>query len=192
MVAEADGDRRLEGDRTMQVTEISAQGLKREYKVVLPAADLASRLDGELAEMKDKVQINGFRPGKVPTVAPEAPLRPLRSWATSCRTPSTRPTARSSRTTACASRWSRRSTCRATRPKSKRRMEAKGDLAFTVALETLPNFEAGTFDDHRARAAGRRASTTRRSTRRSSRMAEQNRTYTPEEGDDAAADEATR
>ena len=26
-------------------------------------------------------------------------------------------------------------------------MEAKGDLAFTVALETLPKFEVGSFDD---------------------------------------------
>ncbi len=50
----------------MQVTEISAHGLRREYKVVLPAADLASRLEGELVGMKDKVKINGFRPGKVP------------------------------------------------------------------------------------------------------------------------------
>ena len=47
----------------MQVTEISAHGLRREYKVVLPAADLASRLEGELVGMKDKVKINGFRPG---------------------------------------------------------------------------------------------------------------------------------
>jgi len=39
----------------MQVTETLSQGLKREYKVVFPAKDLAQRLDGQLAEMKDKV-----------------------------------------------------------------------------------------------------------------------------------------
>ena len=50
----------------MQVTETLSEGLKRAYKVVLPAADLAARLDGQLADMKDKVRINGFRPGKVP------------------------------------------------------------------------------------------------------------------------------
>ena len=50
----------------MQVTETLSQGLKRAYKVVLPAQDLAVRLEGQLAEMKDKVRINGFRPGKVP------------------------------------------------------------------------------------------------------------------------------
>ncbi len=50
----------------MQVTETSSEGLKRAYKVVLPVADLSQRLDTELNDMKDKVQIRGFRPGKVP------------------------------------------------------------------------------------------------------------------------------
>ena len=50
----------------MQVTETLSEGLKRAYKVVLPMQDLAKRLEGELESMKDKVKINGFRPGKVP------------------------------------------------------------------------------------------------------------------------------
>ena len=50
----------------MQVTETSAEGLKREYKVVIAAQDLAAKLENQLEEMKDKVRINGFRPGKVP------------------------------------------------------------------------------------------------------------------------------
>jgi trigger factor len=50
----------------MQVTQTLAEGLKREFKVVVPAADLASRANAQLADMKDKVRINGFRPGKVP------------------------------------------------------------------------------------------------------------------------------
>jgi len=50
----------------MQVTQTLADGLKREFKVVVPAADLASRANAQLEEMKDKVRINGFRPGKVP------------------------------------------------------------------------------------------------------------------------------
>ncbi len=51
----------------MQVTETLAEGLKRELKVVIPASDLASRLDNYLADLKGKVRINGFRPGKVPS-----------------------------------------------------------------------------------------------------------------------------
>src|SRR3954465_4077619 len=50
----------------MQVTQTLAEGLKREFKVVVPAADLASRANAQLEEMKDKVRLNGFRPGKVP------------------------------------------------------------------------------------------------------------------------------
>ena len=50
----------------MQVTETLSEGLKRAYKVVMPAGDLATRLDGQLTEMKAKARINGFRPGKVP------------------------------------------------------------------------------------------------------------------------------
>ena len=51
----------------MQVTQTLSDGLKREFKVVLPAKDLADRLAAQLEDLKDKVQIKGFRPGKVPT-----------------------------------------------------------------------------------------------------------------------------
>ena len=50
----------------MQVTETLAEGLKRELKVVVPAAEMASQLNEKLAEAKGKMRINGFRPGKVP------------------------------------------------------------------------------------------------------------------------------
>ena len=50
----------------MQVTETVSDGLKREFKVVVPAADLASKADAKLGQLKDQVRINGFRPGKVP------------------------------------------------------------------------------------------------------------------------------
>ena len=50
----------------MQVTQTLADGLKREFKVVVPAADIASRTDAQLEDMKGKVRVNGFRPGKVP------------------------------------------------------------------------------------------------------------------------------
>ena len=50
----------------MQVTETLSQGLKREYDISLPASDLVEKLNGQLADLKRKVRINGFRPGKVP------------------------------------------------------------------------------------------------------------------------------
>lgn len=50
----------------MQATQTNSEGLKREFKVVVPASELESKLVNELNEMKGKVRINGFRPGKVP------------------------------------------------------------------------------------------------------------------------------
>src|SRR6201986_3239232 len=50
----------------MQVTETNTDGLKREFKVVVPAADLDARLNDRLVALKDRVQLRGFRPGKVP------------------------------------------------------------------------------------------------------------------------------
>jgi len=50
----------------MQVTETLSEGLKRELKVVVPAKDMESQMNEKLADAKDKVRINGFRPGKVP------------------------------------------------------------------------------------------------------------------------------
>ena len=50
----------------MQVIETLAEGLKREIKVVIPAKDMEAQMNERLAEAKDRVRINGFRPGKVP------------------------------------------------------------------------------------------------------------------------------
>ncbi|WP_375597480.1 trigger factor [Devosia sp. Naph2] len=51
----------------MQVTETLNDGLKRKLSVTIPAADLNSRLDAKLEELKGQANIKGFRPGKVPT-----------------------------------------------------------------------------------------------------------------------------
>jgi trigger factor len=50
----------------MQVTETLNSGLKREIKVTVPASDMEAKLMERLTNVKDKVRINGFRPGKVP------------------------------------------------------------------------------------------------------------------------------
>lgn len=50
----------------MQVTETSAEGLFREFKITIPAAELEEKLDLRLDGLKDKVNLKGFRPGKVP------------------------------------------------------------------------------------------------------------------------------
>lgn len=50
----------------MQVTETTNSGLKRELKVVIGADELDGKLEARLEDLKGKVQIKGFRPGKVP------------------------------------------------------------------------------------------------------------------------------
>lgn len=51
---------------TMQVTEKTAEGLSREYHVVIPQSHLTTRLDAKLEEIKGQVHLKGFRPGKAP------------------------------------------------------------------------------------------------------------------------------
>src|SRR6202012_97157 len=50
----------------MQVTETLNEGLKHEFKINVPASDLDAKADAKLVDLKGKVRINGFRPGKVP------------------------------------------------------------------------------------------------------------------------------
>jgi trigger factor len=50
----------------MQITELSAEGLKRQFKIVVPAGDLSAKVDERLAELAQTAQLPGFRKGKVP------------------------------------------------------------------------------------------------------------------------------
>jgi len=50
----------------MQVTETAAEGLKREFKIVVPAADIQAKAESRLQALSQQVRIPGFRPGKVP------------------------------------------------------------------------------------------------------------------------------
>jgi trigger factor len=50
----------------MQVTETTASGLKRELKVVIGQGELGERFQSRIDEVKDQVQLKGFRKGKVP------------------------------------------------------------------------------------------------------------------------------
>ena len=50
----------------MQVTETLNDGLKRGYKVVVSATDIAAKIEIELDDLSKKVNLPGFRPGKAP------------------------------------------------------------------------------------------------------------------------------
>jgi len=130
----------------MQVTETLSQGLKREYSIVLPATDLAARLDGQLADMKNKIRINGFRPGKVPV----AHLK--RVYGRSVMADVVQEAITEANKQIVDDNGLRL----AQEPKVElptdqasieAALEARGDLNFKVALEVLPKFEVGSFDD---------------------------------------------
>ncbi len=50
----------------MQFTERRSEGLLRVYDVTVPAAELQQKLNAKIEEVRPRVRINGFRPGKVP------------------------------------------------------------------------------------------------------------------------------
>ena len=50
----------------MQITELLNEGLKREYRVAIPRADLERRLAERLKTRGHGVALRGFRPGKAP------------------------------------------------------------------------------------------------------------------------------
>ncbi|MBT3989766.1 MAG: trigger factor [Rhodospirillaceae bacterium] len=50
----------------MQVTETNNEGLKRAYKIVVPAADIEEKINARLTQIAQTANMPGFRPGKVP------------------------------------------------------------------------------------------------------------------------------
>jgi len=173
----------------MQVTETLSDGLKRAYKVVLPMQDLAKRLEDELDNMKDKVRINGFRPGKVPP----GHLRKLYGKQVMGDV------LQNAVNEANRKIVEDHSLRLANEPTIdieggdegvKKAMEATGDLAFTVKLEVLPKFEVGSFDDvalERPVAAVDEAEVDQAL----ERMASQSRPFSPKEGAAANGDKLT-
>jgi len=130
----------------MQVTETLSQGLKRAYKVVLPAKDLAARLDGQLVEMKSKAKINGFRPGKVPV-----------SYLKRVYGKSVMADVVQNAVTEANRKIVEDNGLRlANEPKIdfptdqaeiEKALAAEGDLSYSVNIEVLPKFEIGSFAD---------------------------------------------
>jgi trigger factor len=169
----------------MQVTETSSAGLKREFKVVLQAEELATKLETQLADLKGKVRINGFRPGKVPVahlkrVYGRSIMGDVVQEAVS--EANKKIVEENSLRLALEPRFD----FPGGQQEMEKVMEAKGDLAFTVAFETLPKVEVGSFEEvklERLVADVPDAEVEQVL----DRMASQNRTYTPRATGAAAA-----
>lgn len=169
----------------MQVTEVSSNGLKREYKVVLPAADLASRLEGELTGLKDKVKINGFRPGKVP-MSHLKRLYGRQVMGDVVQNAVNEANRKIVEDNGLRLALEPKIDLAGDQAELEKAMEAQGDFAFTVALETLPKFETGTFEAIELERPVAVVEDTEVG-KALDRMADQNRTYTPREGEEAVA-----
>jgi trigger factor len=128
----------------MQVTETLSDGLKREFQVQVPAADLEARLSERLGELKDRVQLRGFRPGKVPVAhlkkiygkavmaeTIEAVIRELNAKIVSDR--------------GLKLAMEPKVTIPNEETEVPKVLGGESDLAYTVALELLPKIELGDF-----------------------------------------------
>jgi trigger factor len=128
----------------MQVTETVNDGLKREFKVVVPVAELATKVDARLVQLKDQVRINGFRPGKVPV----AHLKRLYGRAVMAET--IEAAVREANAQIVTERGFKLvRDPKVTLPEEKdgveQVIEGKSDLAYTVAIEILPPIELADF-----------------------------------------------
>lgn len=121
----------------MQVTETLSDGLKHEFQVSVPASDLDAKADAKLVDMKDKVRLNGFRPGKVPV----GHLKKL--YGRSVMAETVDQTIRDTNTQIFTERGFRLATePKVTMPTEEKEVEAilsgKTDLTYTVSIEVVP------------------------------------------------------
>ena len=122
----------------MQVTETLSEGLKRELKVTVPAADLEADIEGRLDELRKTVNMKGFRPGKVPLSIVRRRFQPQVTGEVLQQTIQTR------------SREIIEE--RQLRPAMQPEIEITAfdegkDLEFTMGMEVLPSIELGDFSE---------------------------------------------
>jgi len=170
----------------MQVTETLSQGLKREFKVVLPVAELEGRLSQELETLKSRVRINGFRPGKVPT----AHLRRLygRSvMADVVQNAVNEANRKIIDDNGLKLALEPQIQFPENQAEIEKAMDAKADLAYTVALEVLPVFDIVELKGSKVTRQIAEVSEDE-VTESLERMAKQNRSFEPKKGKAANGD----
>jgi trigger factor len=128
----------------MQVTETLNEGLKHEFKINVPASDLDAKADAKLVDLKDKVRLNGFRPGKVPV----AHLKKI--YGRSVMAETIDQTIRDTNTQLFTERGFRLAAePKVTMPTEKDEVEellsGKSDLTYTVAIEVVPQIKLADF-----------------------------------------------
>ncbi len=130
----------------MQVTETQAEGLKRAFRVVVPATDLDAKADQRLDELKDQVTLKGFRPGKVPV----AHLK--RVYGKSVMSEVIEQTVNDTNTKIVEERGFRlalqpKVTLPENDPEAQGLLDGGKDLTYDLELEILPKIELGNFKE---------------------------------------------
>lgn len=128
----------------MQVTETLSEGLKREFRVVVPASELDAKVNERLDELKGRININGFRPGKVPV----AHLK--RVYGRSAMAEVIEATVRDANSQIVGEKgYKLAAEPKITMPEEKAAVEelfaGKSDLDYTVAVEIVPAIELADF-----------------------------------------------
>jgi trigger factor len=130
----------------MEVKETLSDGLKREFQIQVPAADLEARLSRRLDELKDQVQLRGFRPGKVPV----SHLKKV--YGKSVMAETIEAVIREANGQIVSERGLKLATePKVTIPNEESEVPkiigGEADLAYTLAIEILPKIELGDFKD---------------------------------------------
>ena len=174
----------------MQVTETLSEGLKREYKVVVPAAELDAKVNQRLDDLKGRVRINGFRPGKVPV----AHLK--RMYGRSAMAEVIEATVRDTNNQIVSERgFKLAADPKVTLPTEEGAIEqlidGKSDLNYTMALEIVPPIALGDFKTIKLTKLTADVAETEVE-EGIKNIADQNRPYTPRpQGEKAAKDDRT-
>jgi trigger factor len=124
----------------MQVTEANTEGLKRTLKVVVGADELGRRFSERLDEIRDRVQLKGFRKGKVPVPH----LKKM--YGRSLMAEVLEQTVKETSSKAIADRNERAVMQPSyTLPEDEKEieqvLEGKADLAYSMTFEVLPSFD---------------------------------------------------
>jgi trigger factor len=128
----------------MQITETLAEGLKHEFQISVPASDLDAKAGARLVDLKDKVRINGFRPGKVPV----SHLKKM--YGRSVMAETVEQTIRDTNSQIFLERGFRLATePKVTMPTDEKVVEdvlaGKSDLTYTVSIEVVPPIQLADF-----------------------------------------------
>ncbi|MGY9106013.1 MAG: trigger factor, partial [Alphaproteobacteria bacterium] len=127
----------------MEITETLTQDLHREFKIIVGSSDLDEKLTGRIAEMRPRLNLKGFRPGKVPvshlkkTYGKSLMGEIVNKIVNECSEQALKERSLTPATTPRVDFVSELETV----------VDGKADLEFTVKVDLMPEFEIGNISD---------------------------------------------